>query len=239
MTTITIPIDVAEAAAEALGNFVSDHGWTDSDMQAMDNLDAYIARHKANQAARDKLAKPADIADEMSAVADQFAHRLALDLECVLADYQGTWYDTAINTLGAYRGAMNAIHERESPTFMGEPVLLDIAVPTSAWHDAPEVAALKSEIERLKELADSEGTRAVEYLRRARKAEAEIKQLRKDAERLDYIEESGNFGVTRYRSGPGGPVLIEAEDGKKDISKSASSLRDAIDSVIKEAKGTL
>ena len=50
MTTITIPIDVAEAAAEALGNFVSDHGWTDSDMQAMDNLDSYIARHRANQA---------------------------------------------------------------------------------------------------------------------------------------------------------------------------------------------
>jgi len=67
---------------------------------------------------------------------------------------------------------------------------------------------------------------------------AENERLRKDAERLDYIEESGNFGVTRYRSGPGGPVLIEAEDGKKDISKSASSLRDAIDSVIKEAKGT-
>jgi hypothetical protein len=55
---ITIPIDVIEAAVEALGNFVSDHGWTDSDMQAMDNLDSYIARHKANQAARDKLAKP-------------------------------------------------------------------------------------------------------------------------------------------------------------------------------------
>jgi hypothetical protein len=55
MTTITIPIDVAEAAAEALGNFVSDHGWSDSDMQAMDNLDAYIARHRANQAARANL----------------------------------------------------------------------------------------------------------------------------------------------------------------------------------------
>ena len=58
MTTITIPLDVAEAAAEALGNFVSDHGWSDSDMQAMDNLDAYIARHRANQAARAELAKP-------------------------------------------------------------------------------------------------------------------------------------------------------------------------------------
>jgi len=55
MTTITIPIDVAEAAAEALGNFVSDHGWSDSDMQAMDNLDSYIARHKAIRA---ELAKP-------------------------------------------------------------------------------------------------------------------------------------------------------------------------------------
>ncbi len=57
---ITIPIDVAEAVAEAIGNFVSDHGWSDSDMQAMDNLISYTARHKANQAARDKLAKPAE-----------------------------------------------------------------------------------------------------------------------------------------------------------------------------------
>ena len=55
MTTITIPLDVAEAAAEALCNFVSDHGWADSDMQAMDNLDAYIQRHKAS---RTELAEP-------------------------------------------------------------------------------------------------------------------------------------------------------------------------------------
>ncbi len=47
---ITMPLDIAEDASRALGNFVMDHGWTDSDMQAMDNLDAYIARHKANQA---------------------------------------------------------------------------------------------------------------------------------------------------------------------------------------------
>ena len=142
MTNITIPLEVANAASEALGNFVSDHGWSDSDMQAMDNLDSCIARHKAIRA---ELAKPADITTEMAAVADRFAHRLALDLECVLADYSGTWYDTAINTLGAYRKAMNAIHERESPTFMGEPVLLDIAAPTPAWHAAPDVATLKAE----------------------------------------------------------------------------------------------
>jgi hypothetical protein len=71
--------------------------------------------------------KPADITTEMAAVADRFAHRLALDLECVLADYSGTWYETAMKTLGAYREAMNAIHERVSPTFMGEPLLPAIA----------------------------------------------------------------------------------------------------------------
>ena len=92
---------------------------------------------------RAALAAPDDIAAEMSTVADQYAHKLALDLECVLADYSGTWYDAAIRTLGAYRDAMNAIHERESPTFMGEPVLRDEPdkpadkPPTPAWHDAP------------------------------------------------------------------------------------------------------
>jgi len=67
--------------------------------------------------------KPQDqgVADEMDAIASQYAHKLALDLECVLADYSGKWWDAAIKTLGAYREAMNAIHERESPTFMGEP----------------------------------------------------------------------------------------------------------------------
>ena len=78
---------------------------------------------KVERAVRAELAKPDDLAAKMSAVADQYAHKLALDLECVLADYSGTWYDTAISTLGAYRKAMNAIHERESPTFMGEPIV--------------------------------------------------------------------------------------------------------------------
>jgi hypothetical protein len=58
----------------------------------------------------------------MDAVAIRYAHKMALDLECILAEYGGSWYNTAMQTLGEYRSAMNAIHERESPTFMGEPV---------------------------------------------------------------------------------------------------------------------
>lgn len=61
--------------------------------------------------------------DEMDAVASKYAHKMALDLECVLSNYIGPWYDTAMQTLSEYRMAMNAIHERESPTHMGEPFL--------------------------------------------------------------------------------------------------------------------
>lgn len=63
-------------------------------------------------------------AHDMNLVAEKYAHKLALDLECVLADYSGTWYETAMKTLGDYRLEMNAIHERESPTFLGEPLIL-------------------------------------------------------------------------------------------------------------------
>lgn len=74
----------------------------------------------------ERVAKPAarePVIDEMDAVASKYAHKMALDLECVLSDYSGKWWDTAMQTLGAYREAMNAIHERESPTHLGEPVL--------------------------------------------------------------------------------------------------------------------
>ena len=67
------------------------------------------------------------IIDEMDAVASRYAHKLALDLECVLSDYNGKWWDTAMQTIGEYRMAMNRIHERESPTHMGEPVLPKIS----------------------------------------------------------------------------------------------------------------
>jgi hypothetical protein len=45
---VTVPMAVLEAAEASLGSFCSDHGWSDEDMQNMDNLSAYIARHKAN-----------------------------------------------------------------------------------------------------------------------------------------------------------------------------------------------
>jgi len=46
------------------------------------------------------------------------------------------------------------------------------------------ITALEAENERLKDLADSEGSRAVEYLRRARNVEAEVERLRKNADRM-------------------------------------------------------
>lgn len=58
--------------------------------------------------------------EPMDAVASKFAHRMALELECVLAD-RPRYYNKAMQVLGEYRSAMNAIHEQHSPTFMGEP----------------------------------------------------------------------------------------------------------------------
>lgn len=60
--------------------------------------------------------------DPMTEVADRFAHRLALELECVLADRPG-YYNKALQVLGEYRAAMREIHERQSPTYMGEPLI--------------------------------------------------------------------------------------------------------------------
>lgn len=67
------------------------------------------------------------IAAQMRDVADTYAHTMAMHLECILHNYSGEFWEPAIRTLGQYREAMNAIHERESPTHMGEPVL---KVPT-------------------------------------------------------------------------------------------------------------
>ena len=44
---VLVPLAILEAAERSIGSFCSDHGWTDKDMQNMDNLSACIARHKA------------------------------------------------------------------------------------------------------------------------------------------------------------------------------------------------
>ena len=62
------------------------------------------------------------IVEPMDEVAHLFAHPLALELECVLADRNANW-DRAMNLIGEYRSAMNALHEQHSPTHMGEPLL--------------------------------------------------------------------------------------------------------------------
>lgn len=84
-----------------------------------------------------EAAKKDSIAQGMSAVADEYAHRLAMELECVLAGYNGIWYDSALKTLSGYRDAMNKLHEQESPTFMGEPVLADTRPCTCHPDDNP------------------------------------------------------------------------------------------------------
>ena len=70
---------------------------------------------------KDKIAM-LEAVEPMTAVADRYAHRMALELECVLADRPG-YYDKAMQVLSEYRSAMNAIHEQHSPTRMGEPLM--------------------------------------------------------------------------------------------------------------------
>jgi len=56
LTDVLVPLQVLEAAESSLGSFCSDQGWDDADMQNMDNLSAYIARHKAAHGITDSLA---------------------------------------------------------------------------------------------------------------------------------------------------------------------------------------
>lgn len=63
------------------------------------------------------------MAEAMQVIADRYAHRMAMHLECILLDYSGKWAAEAMQTLSEYRTAMNAIHEAEAPTHMGEPLI--------------------------------------------------------------------------------------------------------------------
>lgn len=80
--------------------------------------------HARTSARTSAILMPAHAADEMDKVAQDYAHSLALNLECIIADdYSGKWYTPALEVLGKYRQAMAEIHERESPTHMGEPLM--------------------------------------------------------------------------------------------------------------------
>lgn len=84
---------------------------------------SHVAYARALEEYCDMLEQPEQ--EPMTEVADRFAHRMALELECVLSDgaYSNKWYKSAMQVLSEYRSAMNDIHEQHSPTFMGEPKL--------------------------------------------------------------------------------------------------------------------
>lgn len=94
------------------------HCWDDDTSKDVWSYSAELMREiiAADRAAR-------GVPDAMALVAEKYAHKLALDLECVLSGDTSKWWDSAMQTISDYRSEMNAIHERESPTFMGEPVL--------------------------------------------------------------------------------------------------------------------
>jgi hypothetical protein len=81
-----------------------------------------------NQQQGDKLAM-LEAVEPMTDVADRYAHRMAMVLECVLMDRASDrWWNEAMQVLSEYRTAMNAIHEQHSPTHMGEPLLHNAVV---------------------------------------------------------------------------------------------------------------
>lgn len=89
----------------------------------------------------------AAIVRAMSEVADKYAHRMAMLLECIVMSVpSGTAYwDEAMAALDGYRGEMNAIHEQDSPTHMGEPALRHNAEMTGAVRDDCPVSGLKGD----------------------------------------------------------------------------------------------
>ena len=63
-----VPLDVLKAASESLGSFVSDLGWGDADMQAMDNLDAFIAAPTTEPSKAEQADAPSHGREEIEAV---------------------------------------------------------------------------------------------------------------------------------------------------------------------------
>jgi len=131
--------------------------------------------------------------DEMDAVASKYAHKLALDLECVLSDYNGKWWDTAMQTLGEYRSAMNAVHERESPTHMGEPVLPQHGITRAAMADPITLPPLPQGYEPHELPADYTGPLWIEgqmHAHAAAVSAAKDKEIERLRERVRVLEDA-------------------------------------------------
>lgn len=74
------------------------------------------------QACFDEGREARALVEPMTEVADRYAHRMAMVLECVLMDRASDrWWNEGMQLIGEYRSAMNAIPEQHSPTHMGEP----------------------------------------------------------------------------------------------------------------------
>lgn len=95
---VLVPVEVLEDAATAIGHFVSDHGWSDEDMQAMDNLDAYIARHKANAAPATPGPAPAEQAQagDRAMASDWSWTGVRMELEASGRDDLSAWVSQQI-----------------------------------------------------------------------------------------------------------------------------------------------
>lgn len=125
MSKILIDGDVLKEALRQAWNLGQTY-WAQADSDLPKQWrKADVTQEQFNKLIEETLAQPEQdpMIAAMSHVADEYAHRLALDLECVLADYNGQWWDKAMQTIGGYRTAMNAIHEQVSPTHMGEPLV--------------------------------------------------------------------------------------------------------------------
>lgn len=81
----------------------------------------------------DEIAKLCD-ALKLKTAGDEYAHRLAVMLECALLDRRGAW-DDGHALLAEYRAACRMADE--PPTFMGEPLV----TPNAALSGAPKGAS--------------------------------------------------------------------------------------------------
>lgn len=85
----------------------------------VENLEAQLAAMGAG-GVESLMGDPDALARKGCAIDEQYAHKLALELECMLIDPDRNW-DSAAKVLDAYKQDWDEVNPRP-PTFMGEPV---------------------------------------------------------------------------------------------------------------------